>query len=473
MSEMLKQLKIAVCLFGLAAMGATGCAKSVSKENSVAETTERPNIVVLFADDLAWMDLGHYSEFIETPHLDKLRSQSTSFERAYAAAPVCSPSRVGMITGQHPARHEFFRHVGAAGKSQFDKDGNTDAEYHILDTDPAKMPSRNWLPLEAVTIAERLKAVDYQTAFVGKWHIGHEPFYPVKQGFDEQHGVTNDGSPSRGYYPPYFKKNPLGTYQNGPEGRYLTDLITDDALEVIERLNKNEDPFFLNLWYYGVHKPIDGRKDLTAKYKARGISQEQAEYAAMVEALDESVGRVSAKLDDLGIAENTIFVFTSDQGGYFERAPLKGHKHGGLALYEGGARVPMFVRWPGRYDAGKTISTPVTTLDVAPTILEPAGANLDDLDGVELGIHLEEKDFNRQAVILYRHYEDLYAAVIKEDWKLLASVAGNHELYNVIDDVSETTNEASSNPEKVRELLAILETWKIENQIKRFEAVAQ
>ncbi|MFC7293066.1 sulfatase [Hirschia litorea] len=449
-----------------------GCAPT-STDSSITEMKraaqeKQPNIVVLFADDLAWMDLGHYSDFIETPNLDKLRLESTSFERAYAAAPVCSPSRVGMITGQHPARHEFFRHVGAGDKSQFDKNGRTIDAYHMLDTDPAHMPSRNWLPLEAVTVAERLKDVGYNTSFVGKWHIGHEPYYPIKQGFDEQFGVTNDGHPGKGYYPPYFRHNPAKTYGDAPKDKFLTDRITDDAVQVLERLSAKEEPFFLNLWYYGVHKPIDGRKDLIEKYKQRGISQEQAEYASMVEALDESVGRISAKLDALGLRDDTILVFTSDQGGFFDRAPLKGRKTDGLALFEGGARVPMFVRWPQHYPAGKEIKTPVTTLDVAPTILAPAHANLDDLDGVKLAAHLGEDLDRPQPVIMYRHYEDLYAAVVVGDMKLLASVSGKHQLYNVVTDISEAHDLAREQPETVADMLAILEAWKDKNHIKRF-----
>ena len=431
-----------------------------------SETKNQPNIVVVFVDDLGWMDVGFRSDVIQTPHIDQFASESVSFERAYADAPVCSPSRVGMITGQHPARHEFFRHVGAGGKEQFDAYGRTDEPFSYWPGDPAKMPSRNWLPLEVTTVAERLKSAGYHTAFVGKWHLGHEPYHPDKQGFDEQHGVSNYGHP-KSYYPPYFPKHAV--YADASPDTYLTDRVTADAVAVIERAAASDKPLFLSLWWYNVHRPAIGRRDLLPKYEKLGLTGDELQYAAQVEAMDQAFAEVDKALSRAGIRDNTLVVLTSDQGGYYARAPLKGKKSGGLALYEGGARVPMFIRWPDSFPKGVAVDTTVSLLDVAPTILTAAGASLNDLDGHDLSLLVAGTSQKRRPIIMYRHYEDLYAAVVDGDWKLLASVAGKHELYNVIEDVSETTNVALENPEKVAKLLGVLETWKDEKNIKRFD----
>ena len=428
--------------------------------------TARPNIVVLFVDDLGWLDIGYRSLDIDTPNIDRFAREGVSFERAYADAPVCSPSRVGLITGQHPARHEFFRHVGAGGKDQFDAFGRTDDPYSNWPDDPAHMPSRNWLPLDATTVAERLKVVGYHTAFVGKWHIGHEPVHPIEQGFDEQHGVTNFGHP-KSYYPPYFNKSPV--YADASPDTYLTDRVTADAVGVIERSAENDKPLFLSLWWYNVHRPPVGRRDLVEKYSELGLEGDELQYAAQVEALDQAFATVIDALNRTKMRDNTIVVLASDQGGYYPREPLKGKKSGGLALYEGGARVPLYVRGIAGFEANTAITVPVSLLDVAPTILGAAGADLEDLDGRDLASVVKGDDTDNRPIIMYRHYEDLYAGVIVGNWKLLASVSGAHELYNLSDDPSERTDLAVNLPEKVAELLAVLENWKVEKGIKRFD----
>ena len=429
---------------------------------------DKPNIVIMFVDDLSWMDLGTHSEIIDTPNIDRFAEEGVTFKRTYADAPVCSPSRVGMITGQHPARHEFFRHVSAGGEHQFDKFGRTDDAYSYWEGDPAGMPSRNWLPLEVTTVAERLSDSGYHTAFVGKWHLGHEPYHPVKQGFDEQHGVSNYGHP-KSYYPPFFSQAMV--YEDAPEDAYLTDLVTSDAVKVIERAAESDQPLFLSLWWYNVHNPFVGKKDLVKKYEGRGLEGRNAHLAAMVEAIDQSFSRIEQALDKAGMLENTIVVFTSDQGGYFDHPPIKGKKTGGLALYEGGARVPLFIRWPGQFPQGVAIDRPVSLLDIAPTILIPAGADTSDLDGEDLATMVQNPNRAVRPIVMYRHYEDLYAAVVVDNWKLLVSVSGNHELYDLDDDISESQNLAAENPEKLAELLTVLETWKVEKDIKRFNTV--
>lgn len=450
---------------GLCALLASCTAGSGSIAPAAGRSDERPNIVILFVDDLGWLDVGFRSPVYDTPHIDLLRAQGASFERAYAPAPVCSPSRVGLITGQHPARWDFYRHVGAGNPDAFDKFHRTEQEFHYLDTDPAQMPSRNWLPLEAVTIAERLQQVGYATAFVGKWHIGHEPFHPIHQGFDEQHGVTNYGNP-RSYYPDFFRNSEV--YEDAPKDQFLTQRITQDGVDVIERLAGGDRPFFLNLWWYAVHKPIVGRKDLIAKYEARGLGGEKAEYASMIEAVDQSVGALMAALERSGAAANTIVVFTSDQGSFFDSPPLKGRKGDGLALFEGGARVPLLVRWPGHVAPGASFAHPVSLLDVAPSVLQPAGASLAELEGHDLIARLSNPAKAVPPVIMYRHYEDRYAAVVDGDWKLIATVSGDHELYNVIEDVSEAHDRAHEQPDRVARMLGVLEQWKVRYGIRRF-----
>lgn len=417
----------------------------------------------MFVDDLAWMDIRDRSGFIETPNIDRLSKQGISFERAYSPAPVCSPSRVGLITGQHPAKFDFFRHVGAGNKADFDKYGNALTEYSYWPNDPAKMPSKNWLPLEATTIAERLKPVGYSTHFVGKWHIGHDSYHPIHQGFDTQHGVTNSGHP-KSYYPPYFRNS--DTYKNAPADKYLTDRVTDDAVKVINDYASAKSPFFLNLWWYGVHRPTVGQKENIDKYLAKGVSQEQAEYATQVEAIDNSVGRIESALENAGVTDNTIIVFTSDQGGYFSREPLTGRKGGGLALFEGGARVPLIVKWPGQIETGQSTNLSVSLLDVAPTLMSIAGADASDLDGVDLMTSDLKPIEAREPVILYRHYENEYAAVIDGSWKLMAKVSGDYSLYNTEDDISEKTDVAGEHPQRVKAMAARLEAWKRDENIR-------
>lgn len=440
------------------ALGSCSDARQQSKDN-----TNAPNIVIMFVDDLAWMDIRDRSGFIETPNIDHLSAQGISFERAYSPAPVCSPSRVGLITGVHPAKYDFFRHVGSGVKTDFDKYGNALTEFSFWKTDPAKMPSKNWLPLEATTLAERLKPAGYSTHFVGKWHIGHDPYHPIHQGFDTQHGVTNAGHPSN-YYPPYFKNT--NTYKDAPADKYLTDRVTDDAVEVISKATKADGPFFLSLWWYGVHRPTVGKKENIDKYLAKGLSQLDAEYATQVEAIDTSVGRVLAALTAEGSADNTIVVFTSDQGGFFDRPPLTGRKSGGLALFEGGARVPLIIKWSEKIASGQSTKQTVSLLDIAPTLMNVASADITNLDGVNLLTSAGKPIESRDPLILYRHYEDEYAAVVDGPWKLIAKVSGRHALYNTEDDISEKTDVSSAHPQRVKAMVNILEKWKREQNIR-------
>ena len=424
--------------------------------------TAAPNFLVLFIDDLGWMHVGYQGGAYETPHIDHLAEESMVFSLAYIPAPTCSPSRAALLTGQHPVRLGIVRHIPAGPKFGFDWSGRTDREFHQWEGDPSRWPSRNWLPLDAVTIAEAVGPLGYRSAFFGKWHLGSEDYHPVRQGFDEQFGVSNFGHP-RSYYPPYW---PAGNpYPDEKAGTYLTDRLTDDVVDYLTRPADGR-PFLAAVFTYNVHAPHIGRKDLVQKYLDLGFSDDRAQLAAMVEATDSSVGRILEALEASGRADQTVVIFLGDQGGLRYNEPLRGGKPGGTALYEGGARVPLLVRWPGNTPAGARQPTPVISTDIFPTIVELAGGDplrLGPLDGVSLKTLLTGKGgIEREALFLERHYEDQYAAVVAGDWKLVAYWSGKRELYNLADDIGEVRDISSRHPERVRELSRLLAGWRAE-----------
>ena len=427
---------------------------------AASSITEKPNILLIFVDDLGWTDLGYRSGRWDTPNIDRLSEESLEFTRAYAASPTCSPSRAALISGQHPARLGFVRHIPSGKKFGFDKFDRTEEPFHILPSDPAQAPSRNWLPLEVKSLAEYMKPLGYYTVFGGKWHLGSEKYFPVHQGFDEQFGVSNAGHPGS-YFPPYWEewRNP---YPDAVKGKNLTERLTDDAVSFIQQYDK-EQPFLLLMSYYTVHTPHEGPEHIAQKYQEQGLSTRYAHFGAMIETLDQSVGRILLELDDRDLADNTVVVFFSDQGGYFTNEPLRGGKMGGEALYEGGARVPLLFRWPGHIQAGGSSDFLTISTDILPTFVDIAGGDvmsLRSLDGQSLVPVMNSNGADREEIILYRNYEDLYAAVITDDWKLIASVAGNHQLFHLSDDPGEKTNLTDQYPEKREHLLRVLQRWK-------------
>lgn len=443
-------LKTVCCAGGVVAAGSAG---------SRAGTKKKPNIIFLFADDLGLGEIRNEGQKYDIPNIARLAQDGMTFTDAYAASPTCSPSRASVVTGRHPARLRIVRHIPGNTKGR---------EFHTFGRDPAKFPSRNWLPLEETTIAEAVKPLGYRSAFIGKWHLGHEPYFPIRQGFDEQYGVTPDGHP-RSYYPPYFGSD-TRVYSDVPKDKYLTDKLTDDAVKYIEKQD-GEQPFLLTLFYYTVHEPFIGRKDLVEKFKARGLRGRTAEYAAMIGALDESVGRIRKALAKQGIADDTILFFLGDQGGYFPYRTLRGRKKGGTALYEGGARIPFTVLWPGVSRPGSSSPVPVSTTDVFPTIVQMAGGTASKgpmLDGLSLLPLLKnEGKLDRSEVFMYRSYEDQYAAVRAGDWKLIAYRSGKAELFDLKEDLSEKHDLASRNPEKLAELRRRLAAWEKKTGVLR------
>ncbi len=349
----------------------------------------KPNIVLIVADDLGWRDLGCYgSDLHETPHIDRLAAAGVRFTDAYAAAPVCTPTRASILTGEHPARLNMTIWREAS------RDRGT---RQLLE--PLTLSD---LPLGETTLAEVLHDHGYYTAHIGKWHLGGAASYPESHGFDVNVGGTLWGAPQSFFYPfrgdQYFRDwRYVPGLEPGQPGDYLTDRLTDKALEIID--DNLEQPFLLSLCYYTVHTPIEGKPELVERYAAR--VQEHAvhtnpDYAAMVHSLDENVGRVLARLDKHGLAEQTIVMFLSDNGGYIN----DGQHHPGRAttsnrplrsgkgsLYEGGIRVPWIVRWPGVAPAGGVCRNPVTTCDLYPTLLRGVGLNLPAgqvLDGLDV-----------------------------------------------------------------------------------------
>jgi arylsulfatase A-like enzyme len=423
----------------------TGCGTPPGRHDAL------PNIVILFVDDLGYYDVGFRNSQFHTPNIDRLAEESTIFENAYVPSPTCSPSRVGLYTGQHPARLQFYRHVPGDGLED---------PYHAWEGDTSLLLSRNWLPLEVTTYAEVLKTRGYHTFFAGKWHLGDESFGPSKQGFDSVWSKSGSGMP-RSYYHPYF--NGSGFWNEIPDNQYLTDFYTDRVIDYLSGY-VSEQPFLIQFSYHNVHKPSVGRKDFLELYRERGFEGPLIEYGAQVSAVDASVGRVLETLQETGLDRNTLVILTSDQGSFFPNLPLRGTKAIGTTLYEGGQKVPFMVRWPGKVEPGKKIRTHVQTSDIFPTLCEIVGEDPGQFQGLE-GVSLHEllttgKEPDRDAIFAFRSYDGQFASVLASDnWKLVAYRDGQAELYKVDEDISEQHDLAGQYPAKVRELQGKLERW--------------
>jgi arylsulfatase A-like enzyme len=410
-----------------------------------------PNIVILFVDDLGYYDVGFRNSRFYTPHFDRLAREGTVLVNAYVPSPTCSPSRVGLYTGQHPARLEFYRHIPGDGLED---------EYNVWEGDSSLLLSRNWLPLEVTTYAEVLKARGYHTFFAGKWHLGDDRFGPARQGFDSVWAKSGAGMP-RSYYRPYF--NGSGFWEKIPDNQYLTDFYTDKVVAYI-RDGSSRQPFLVQFSYHNVHKPNVGRKDILDLYRERGFEGDMMQYGAQVSAVDASVGRILEALRDAGLEDNTLVIFTSDQGSFFPNLPLRGTKAVGTTLYEGGQKIPFIMKWPGRISTGARIFTHVQTTDIFPTLCEIVGEDpgrFDGLEGVSLmGLLTRGEQPERQAIFAFRSYDAQFASVLTpDDWKLIAYRGGRYELFKVDEDISEENELSLRFPGKVRELTGMLEDW--------------
>jgi arylsulfatase A-like enzyme len=421
----------------------------------------KPNIVVIMADDLGWRDLHCYgNELVDTPALDQLATESMRFTDAYAAAPVCSPTRAAMMTGQAPARLRLTNHAP----------GNKDG-FALEGSDLHEAESVRHLALSHVTIAERLSEAGYATAHIGKWHLSYvgpngngeiteRSLRPDKQGFDVNIGGCALGGP-----PSYFAPYRIPTLEDGREGEYLPQRLADEAIAFVR---KNRDgPFFLNWWPYSVHYPLQAREALIEKYRQRKGLKDPA-YAAMIEGMDSAIGRFLKALDEAGLRDNTLLIFKSDNGGYNgDNRPLRGMK--GM-LYEGGIRIPWIVRWPGKVSPGTTCATPVISTDCYPTLLDAAGLRPtpnQPLDGRSLMPLLRQTPGFARAAIHF-HYPNyafhknnrLGSAIREGDYKLIKRYDdGSLELYNLTSDLGERNNLAGKSPEVASRLADHLDTW--------------
>jgi arylsulfatase A-like enzyme len=416
-----------------------------------------PNIVLILIDDMGWRDLGCTgSDLYQTPHIDELARGGMKFTQAYAAACICSPTRASLMTGQHPAR------LG------------------LTDWLPGRrdMPSQKLLrpelstnlPQSSITLAEALQKRGYATAHVGKWHLGGGEHGPEYNGFDVNIGGTQAGSPPGGY----FKFNTPTLKLDA--GEYLTDRLTDEALRFVEENRRR--PFFLYLAHYAVHIPLQPKPEVAQQYRDRikpDAVHENAVYAAMVESVDDSVGRITKKLAELGLSDNTMVVFTSDNGGLSVKegantpatsnAPLRTGKG---YLYEGGIRVPLIIRWPKVVKPGAECDTPVVSTDLYSTCLSASGATGNDVTDGEnlLPLLKQHTSFPPRALFWhYPHYSNQggrpSAAIRDGDWKLIEFFEdGRQELYHLSNDPSEQDNLAAQDSSRTSALAARLAEWR-------------
>ncbi len=454
MSKKRFSLLVALLLASLSALDA-----------AAAPPSSRPNIIFIMADDLGYTDVACFgSKYYETPNIDRLATQGMKL-LSHHHCQNCTPTRAALMSGQYGARTGVYT-VG--GTDRFDW---------------SKRPLRpvdnvTELPLDRDIIARQLKAAGYATGMFGKWHIGQQGDYqPGKRGFEE--AIVSMGQHFD------FATNPKTDY---PKGQYLADFLTDKAVDFIAR--HKEQPFFLYLPHFGVHSPHDAKAELIAKFKPKpGVGgHNNATYAAMIASVDESVGRVMKTLDDLKLADNTVLIFTSDNGGVggyaregikkagdiTDNAPLRSGKG---SLYEGGTREPFIVRWPGVTKAGSTCNVPTIHVDVFPTMLELASAPQPRqvLDGESLVKLIRDPNAKLQRDAIFQHFPGYLGAgadswrttpvslVQIGDWKLMEFLEdGRLELYNLADDIGESKNLANDNPEKAKELHARLVAWRAE-----------
>jgi len=428
-----------------------------------AANAERPNIVFIMMDDLGATDLGCTgSKYYQTPNIDRLAAQGMRFTQAYSACPVCSPTRAALLTGLYPARLHLTDFIP----------GEVDPRKHKL----LRPEFHQELPLETVTIAERLQDAGYVTAAIGKWHLGAAGFEPERHGFKIAMGGFERGSVVS-HFAPYLKDGrQLPGLENPPDGEFITERLTTEAEKFLAQ-QRADQPFFLYLSLYAVHTPIQAQSDAIARYaaiKPPGL-QRNPVFAGLVDAMDKSVGRVLAKLDELKLADNTLVIFTSDNGGLAtsgqptnlpatNNAPLR---EGKGYLYEGGIRVPLIVRWPGHAAPGSTCGVPTITMDLASTICAACEVTVSDLlDGVSILPLLEGQNIPLRDT-LYWHYPHYSpqggragGAVRDGDYKLIEFYdSGRREFFNLVDDISESQNLIEREPQVAERLAAKLASW--------------
>ncbi len=449
--------------------------------------TSSPNIVFILIDDLGWRDLSCYgSSFYETPNLDRLAGEGMRFTDAYAACPVCSPTRASIMTGKYPATVGITDWIDHAG------------HMHPCRGKLIDVPYLKQLPLSEKSLASALRDGGYQTWHVGKWHLGGRGFYPESHGFDVNVGGCEFGHPPQGYFSPWG----IPGVSDGPDGAYLTDRLTEEAIRLVNGRDSGK-PFFLNLCHYSVHTPIQAPQELVAKYTAkakrlgldtlrtfeegeffpcehkknqrvtRRLVQSDPAYAAMVENLDWNIGRLLAALDDARQRENTIVIFTSDNGGLAtaEGSPTTNRPlaEGKGWMYEGGTREPLLVRWPKIVKPGSVCHEPLSSPDFYPTLLEAAGLPsipTQHVDGVSVMPLFKSESFERGPLFWhYPHYGNQGgtpgSSVRLGDYKLIEFFEdGRSELYDLRNDVGEEFDLSRELPDVVARLHEQLVAWR-------------
>ena len=436
---------------------------------TLSDEEQAKNVVLFLIDDLGWKDLGcQGSDYYQTPNIDRLAKRGARFTNAYAACAVCSPTRAAVLTDKAPARLLLTEWLPSGRWNPH-----------------AKLHSGRYLkslPVEEVTLAEKLRDAGYQTAHVGKWHLGEDDFSsPIHHGFDFNAGGNPHGAPGNYFFP--YNGNWLvpstgqrikwNVFSDGSEGEYLTDRLTDEAIDFIAE--NHDEKFFLHFAHYGVHTPLQAKPAMVKKYRELPKESQQGNpiYAAMVESIDESVGRVVETLQDLGIRDRTCIIFASDNGGFYKatnNAPLRANKG---AYYEGGIRVPLIIDWPGTIENGCVIDQPVISMDLYPTCLAMTGVPLcpeQHLDGVSLHTLLDgsQKGFKRSLFWHYPHYNQhpssFPSSVVRNgDWKLIQTFDPEGvELYHLGDDLGEKKSVAKEYPEITSRLMTELNQWRSE-----------
>ena len=445
-----------IFLIGLGLL-VTGCSQETAHQPA------KPNIVFFLIDDLGWQDTGYMgSTYYDTPSMDSLAAQSIRFDHAYSAAANCAPTRAAIMSGQYAPRTGIYT---------VRKPDRGESERRRL------IPTENtWdLANDVVTLAESMKAAGYTTAFMGKWHLGDgEEGGPLIQGFDINIGGNRSGAEN--YFAPYENPN----MEEGPDGEYLTDRLTNEALQFIEAQD-SETPFFLYLSHFAVHTPIEAPEDTIAKYTNREGDDfhNDPEYGAMVDHVDQGVGRILKLLEDKGFDGNTLIVFTSDNGGYGPATQSPGLRGAKGYPWEGGNRVPLLIRMPGKIGAGRVVNEPVNSIDFYPTLVELAGSTMPQgqiADGLSLSPILNGGNaLERDA--LYFHfpaylqaYEDApgwratpFGSIRMGRYKLIEFFEfGQLELYDLEEDSLESNNIALERPEITAKLYERMQAWREE-----------
>ncbi len=451
---------------------------------AAAAPARKPNVVFILADDLGWRDTSLYgSTYYETPNIDRLATRGMMFRNAYAASPLCSPTRASLMTGLHPARLGITTpscHLPQVVLEQTVQKQGPPKNKALIPNSVTR------LKLEYITLGESFKAAGYHTAHFGKWHLGREPYDPLHQGFDIDMPHTSGPGPGGGYLGGPWKFWP----NEGKPGEHIEDRMAQEAEKFI--VAHKGGPFYLNYWAFSVHSPWQAKPEILDKYKRKADPknpQHTPVYAAMVESLDTAIGRVVKAIDDNGLADNTIIVFFSDNGGVFwtakteqamlnpgfedipitSNAPLRAGK---ASVYEGGTREPMIVIWPGHVKPGSKSDAIVQSIDFHPTLLEMAGLRplpQQNFDGISIVPALSGKPLQREAIFChFPHYTPAAGNipgtwVRKGDWKLLRvwcdgpNQTDRFELYNLAEDIEETRDLSARYPERVREMAKLIE----------------